>query len=88
MDQIYSKNYFWSKTEKSHFRVRPWSPLTTLNFSVRGRQTQRYSNVSSSSSRRDNNSKKVLRKKLKNMTFEFINTINTEINSFDRHQDI
>ena len=30
------KGYFGSKTEKSHFCLRPWSLLTILNFSKRG----------------------------------------------------
>ena len=40
--------------EKWHLCVRPWSLLTILNFSARGRQTQRHFNISSPSSRRDN----------------------------------
>ena len=30
------KGFFQSKTEKSHFYVRPWSLLNILNFSARG----------------------------------------------------
>ena len=48
------KWYFRSETEISHLCGRPWSLLTILNFSARDRQTQRYFNISSSSSRRDN----------------------------------
>ena len=44
-----------TETQKSHICVRPWLLLTILNFSYRGRQTQRYFNVSSPSSRIDNN---------------------------------
>ena len=46
------KGYFWSKTEKSHFRVRLWSLRTILN-PHEGRQIQRCVNVSSPSSRRE-----------------------------------
>ena len=42
------------RKRKNHMCVRPWSLLTILNFSARDRQTQRYFNVSSPSSRRDN----------------------------------
>ena len=60
--KIFSCSEFPNISEKPRRRrwrtVRPWSLLTILNFSTRGRQTQRYFNVSSPSSRRDNNKKK------------------------------
>ena len=40
-------------TQKLYFCVRPWSLITILNFSEGVRQTQRYFNVSTPSSRRD-----------------------------------
>ena len=43
-----------TETQKLHFCVLPWSSLTILNFSERNRQTQRYFNVSTPSSCRDN----------------------------------
>ena len=43
-----------TETQKLHFCLRPSSLLTILNFSERSRQTQRYFNVSTPSSRRDN----------------------------------
>ena len=53
------KGYFWTKTEKSHLRVHPWLLLTILNF-PRGRQTQRYFNVSSPSNLIDRKHLKIL----------------------------
>ena len=43
-----------TETQKLHFCLRPSSSFTILNFSERSRQTQRYFNVSTPSSRRDN----------------------------------
>ena len=48
-----------TETQKSHFRVRPWLLLTALKFPNWGRQTQRYFNVSSPASHRDNNLNKL-----------------------------
>ena len=72
-DQIwFSKTVYWSgvwwsvklvlptETQKSRFCVHPWSLLTILNFSERGRQAQRYFNVSTLSSCRDNKHNSIL----------------------------
>ena len=47
------KGYFRSEMKKLNLCVRSWSLRAILNFSARGRQTQRYFDISSPSSRRD-----------------------------------
>ena len=58
-------------TQKSRFCVRPWSLLTILNFSERGRQAQWYFNVSTLSSRRDNKHNSIL----SNIDIKIVNTL-------------
>ena len=60
-----------TETQKSRFCVRPWSLLAILNFSERGRQAQRYFNVSTLSSRRDNKHNSIL----SNIDINIVNTL-------------
>ena len=60
-----------TETQKSRFCMRPWSLLAILNFSERGRQAQRYFNVSTLSSRRDNKHNSIL----SNIDIKIVNTL-------------